>query len=62
MNREQSGSEEFYSLLSKVTVLAKKFMIDEGKMLTGYSKSKLPYYFWRAVMSNPFLTEVQAEE
>lgn len=56
MNREQSESDEFYSLLSKVTVLAKKFMIDEGKMLTGYSKSKLPYYFWRAVMSNPFLT------
>ena len=43
-------------MLSKVTVLAKKFMIEEGKILIGYSKSKLPYYFWRTVMSNPYNT------
>jgi hypothetical protein len=41
-------------LLSKVTVLAKKYMIDEGKIMVGYSKSKSDYYFWRTVMSNPY--------
>jgi hypothetical protein len=43
--------------LSKITVLAKKFMIDEGKILIGYSKSQIKHYFWRTVMSNPFLQE-----
>ena len=37
-----------------MTVLAKKYMIEEGKILIGYSKSKMPYYFWRTVMSNPY--------
>lgn len=32
-------------------------MIEEGKMLVGYSKSQVKYYFWRTVMSNPFLKE-----
>lgn len=49
-------------MVSKVTVLAKKFMIEEGQMLVGYSKSKLPYYFWRIVMSNPFLTTQQIDQ
>jgi len=26
-------------------------------MLVGYSKSQVKYYFWRTVMSNPFLNE-----
>lgn len=56
-----ASEEEYYTLLSKVTVLAKKFMIEEGKILIGYSKSKQPYYFWRTVMSNPFLTTEQAD-
>ena len=50
------NEEEFYSLLGQVTVLAKKFMIEEGRILIGYSKSKLPYYFWRPVMLNPSLS------
>lgn len=63
MERENYDTkEEFYAMVSKVTVLAKKFMIQEGKMLVGYSKSKLPYYFWRTVMSNPFLTTQQIDE
>jgi hypothetical protein len=28
----------------------------------GYSKSKLPYYFWRATMSNPYFTIEQADK
>ncbi len=40
-----------------MTVLAKKYMIEEGKILVGYSKSQVKYYFWRTVMSNPFLNE-----
>ena len=57
MKKEDFKSEdEFYSLVSKVTVQAKKYMMEEGKMLLGYSKSKLPYYFWRPAMSNPFST------
>ena len=43
-------------MLSKVTVLAKKYMIDEGKVLVGYSSSKSSHYFWRTVTSNPFNT------
>jgi hypothetical protein len=26
-------------------------------MLVGYSKAQVKYYFWRTVMSNPFLSE-----
>jgi hypothetical protein len=62
MSKEQFASEEeYYALVSKLTVLAKKYMIEEGKILIGYSKSKLPYYFWRPVMSNPFLTTAQVD-
>lgn len=49
-------AEDYYKILSQVTVLAKKYMIEEGKILIGYSKSKLPYYFWRTVLSNPYNT------
>ena len=57
MDRKNYKSEEEYlQLLSKVTVLAKKYMIDEGKLLVGYSSSKSPYYFWRTVTSNPYNT------
>lgn len=57
MKKEDYASEdEFMQFVSKVTVLSKKFMINEGKILVGYSKSKSPYYFWRNVMSNPFTT------
>lgn len=56
MKRENYESEDkYYSFLSKLTVLAKKYMIDEGKMLVGYSKSRTNYYFWRTVMNNPFI-------
>jgi len=44
-------------MLSKVTVEAKKIMISDGKMLVGYATNdKDNNYFWRNVMSNPFLT------
>ena len=57
MKKENFEKEEdFYTLLGQVTVQAKKYMIEEGKMLVGYSKSKLPHYFWRPVMSNPYLS------
>jgi hypothetical protein len=32
-------------------------MLEEGKMMVGYSKSQVKHYFWRMVMSNPFLEE-----
>ena len=51
------GSEEFYQWLNDLTVLAKKYMIDEGKMLMGYSSTKGSKYFWRTVMSNPYISE-----
>ena len=57
-----TSKEEYYDILSKVTVLAKKYMINEGKMLIGYSKSKLPYYFWRTVTSNPYNTPEDIEK
>jgi glutamate/tyrosine decarboxylase-like PLP-dependent enzyme len=41
--------------LNDVTVLAKKFMIEEGKMLVGYSSTKGSIYFWRTVMSDPYI-------
>ena len=31
-------------------------------MLIGYSKSQQPYYFWRTVMSNPFMTTEQIDK
>lgn len=48
-------------MLSKITVLAKKFMIEEGKILIGYSSSKSPHYFWRTVMVDPFITFADVE-
>ena len=48
-------------MLGDVTVLAKKFMIEEGKMLVGYSTSKGSKYFWRTVMSNPYTTKEEVE-
>jgi len=51
------NKQEYYNRLSQITVLAKKYMIEEGKMLVGYSKSQVKYYFWRTVMSNPFICE-----
>jgi hypothetical protein len=57
LNREKfEKEEEYFTLLSQVTVLAKKYMIEDGKILIGYSKSKMPYYFWRTVLSNPYNT------
>ena len=43
-------------MVNDVTVLAKKHMIDEGKMLVGYSSTKGSIYFWRYVMSNPYIS------
>ena len=41
MNKKDFKNEkEYYDLLGKVTVLAKKYMIEDGQMLVGYSKSK----------------------
>lgn len=53
--------EAFLKMLSKVTVLAKKFMIEDGQILVGYSTSKMPYYFWRITMSNPQCTVEEVE-
>lgn len=44
-------------MVNDVTVLAKKYMIEEGKMLAGYSSTKGSIYFWRTVMSNPYISE-----
>lgn len=50
--------DSFYKTLSKVNVAAKKIMIDEGKVLIGYATNgKNDNYFWRNVMSNPFINE-----
>lgn len=47
---------EFYKTLSKINVAAKKIMIEEGKILVGYATNgKNDNYFWRNVMSNPFI-------
>jgi len=47
----------FYEILSKVTVEAKKLMISDGKMLVSYATNgKDNNYFWRNVMSNPFIS------
>ena len=54
--KDFAKEEDYYEMLGKVTVLAKKFMIEEGKILIGYSKSRTPYYFWRMVCSNPYNT------
>jgi hypothetical protein len=56
LKREEFSSDaDYYAMLSKVTVLAKKYMIEDGKILVGYQKAKGDYYFWRTVMSDPYL-------
>jgi hypothetical protein len=48
----------FFKTLSKMNVAAKKLMIDDGKILIGYATNgKNDNYFWRNVMSNPFINE-----
>jgi len=55
--RGEARDTGFYERLSKVTVAAKKYMINEGKILIGYATNgKDNNYFWRNVMSNPFVT------
>jgi hypothetical protein len=55
--RGEARDTGFYERLSKVTVGAKKYMINEGKILIGYATNgKDNNYFWRNVMSNPFIT------
>ena len=49
-------------MLNDVTVLAKKYMIEEGKMLVGYSSTKGSIYFWRTVMSDPYVLEKDVDE
>ena len=40
-----------------MNIIAKKYMIDDGKILIGYATNgKNDNYFWRNVMSNPFIT------
>ena len=56
-DRKQLSEEEVRTRLGRTCVLAKKFMIREGKMLSGYSSTKGSPYFWREVMLNPFNTE-----
>lgn len=56
--RELPRTDNFYKTLSKINVSAKKLMIDEGKVLIGYATNgKNDNYFWRNVMSNPFINE-----
>ena len=53
---------DFFERLSKVTVEAKKIMISEGKILIGYATNgRDNNYFWRNVMSNPFITNEQLD-
>ena len=60
---EWERNQDFFEMLSKVTVQAKKLMITDGKMLVGYATNgKDNNYFWRNVMSNPFLTNEQIDE
>ncbi len=49
--------QEKDGILGKVIVLAKKYMIEEGKVMIGYSNIKRGPYFWRYVSSNPFICE-----
>ena len=47
----------FFKTLSKINIIAKKFMIDDGKVLIGYATNgRNDNYFWRNVMSNPYIT------
>ena len=49
--------DAFFKTLSKINIIAKKHMIDEGKILIGYATNgKNDNYFWRNVMSNPFIS------
>lgn len=35
--------------------MAKKFMLEEGKIIVGYSSTRGSIYFWRIVLANPYL-------
>lgn len=60
--RELERDAAFYDILSKVTVEAKKLMIIDGKMLVSYATNgKADNYFWRNVMSNPFITNADVD-
>lgn len=37
-------------------------MIEEGRMLVGYSSTKGSIYFWRTVMGNPYISELDVDE
>jgi len=41
-------------ILAKIPVIGKKIMLDDGKIMVGYSSTKGKKYFWRFVVSNPF--------
>lgn len=56
--RSVAHDDVFFKTLSKMNIIAKKFMIDDGKVLIGYATNgKNDNYFWRNVMSNPFITQ-----
>lgn len=59
LKKEDWNDEGYNKILNKTTVLAKKIMLDEGKIMIGYSSTKGSIYFWRIVFSNPFLTREQ---
>lgn len=42
--------------------MSKKLMIEEGKIMIGYSSTKGSPYFWRIVFCNPYVTEEQVLE
>ena len=45
-----------------MNIIAKREMIDEGKILIGYATNgKNDNYFWRNVMSNPFIRKKEVE-
>ena len=56
-----ASEDEYWEVVAKIHVLAKKFMIEEGKVMIGYSKTKGKPYFWRLVASNPFLEDKHVE-
>ena len=59
LKKEDWNGEEYKRILNKLTVLAKKIMMEEGKIMVGYSSTKGSIYFWRIVFANPFITKEQ---
>lgn len=49
-------------ILGKIPVMGKKFMLEEGKIMIGYSSTKGMKYFWRFVVTNPHETKEQIIE